>query len=79
MQSTKRKQELLEMLRDRLGCLYLSDLRTGKMPRLAGEILRQIRPEDYTLAELSDAAFYLYGKKEAFSAYKEAKLFFRRV
>ena len=53
---------LLETLRCRGGCLYLSDLKTEPYNRRARLEAQLLRAEDFTLREWNDAVEYLMGR-----------------
>lgn len=68
--------DLFEYLRSEIGCTYISDLHTGEANHLAKQLIKGIAFEKYTLAQLSDAANYLYGYEKVFNSVEEAKDFF---
>lgn len=68
--------ELLEKLRNRLSCLYISDLRYEPYKLLAKQELQTLNLQEYTLRELTDAAQYLYEANTRFESYEEAAHFF---
>ena len=68
--------ELLEKLRNRLGCLYISDLRYEPYKLLAKQELQTLNLQEYTLRVLTDAAQYLYETNTHFESYAEAAHFF---
>lgn len=51
--------ELLEYLREKAGCLYLSDLHTPSFRDRAVEEALALPPEDYSLDQWQEAARYL--------------------
>lgn len=57
----QKKKCLLDILAERMGCMYLSDLRNlTSTERLAlGPILIRITPQDHSLFEWNDALEYL--------------------
>ena len=69
--------DLFEYLRLEIGCKYISDMHYGETNHLARQCIKHIKLEEYTLAQLSDAANYLYGYKEPFNSIEEAKAFFK--
>lgn len=68
--------ELLEKLRKRVGCLYISDLRYEPYKLLAKQELQALNLQEYTLRELTDAAQYLYEANAHLESYAEAAQFF---
>ena len=64
---------LLETLADKIGCMYLSDLRQiSNLAKIQKE-LKEIPHEKFPLREWNDAAEYITGKEDCFSASIEAK------
>ena len=64
---------LLEILADKMGCSYLSDLRQEcNLPKIQKE-LKEICQERFTLREWNDAASYITGNECSFSAPAEAR------
>ena len=68
--------EILEWLRESVGCGYISDLRREGYNRLAKIIISDADLSGYTAEELSDAAQYLFGSDVRFGSVAEAKKFF---
>lgn len=68
--------DLLEYLQSEIGCTYISDMRTAEANLLAKQRIKKIAFDKYTLAQLSDAAKYLYGYEKTFKSVEEAKAFF---
>ena len=56
---TKHKKELLERLRQEMGCDYISDLRYAPFNQRAIQKIRTLDREEYGEAEWSDAIYYL--------------------
>lgn len=56
--------DLFETVRDKLGCEYISDMRSCRaLLADAKKVVASLDLEAYTARELSDMAEYLYGKK----------------
>ena len=58
------KMDLFEIVRNKLGCEYISDMRSSQsMRKKAKKIVAQLDLEPYTSHELADMVEYLYGKR----------------
>ncbi len=56
--------DLFETVRDKLGCEYISDMRSCRaLLADANKVVVSLDLEAYTARELADMAEYLYGKK----------------
>ena len=56
--------DLFETVRDKLGCEYISDMRSCRaLLADAKKVVASLDLEAYTARELADMAEYLYGKK----------------
>ena len=56
--------DLFETVRDKLGCEYISDMRSCRaLLADVKKVVASLELEAYTARELSDMAEYLYGKK----------------
>lgn len=56
--------DLFETVRDKLGCEYISDMRSCRaLLADAKKVIVSLDLEAYTARELADMAEYLYGKK----------------
>ena len=56
--------DLFETVRDKLGCEYISDMRSCRaLLNDAKKVVASLDLEAYTARELADMAEYLYGKK----------------
>lgn len=56
--------DLLETVHDKLGCEYISDMRSCRaLLTDAKKVVSTLDLEAYTARELADMAEYLYGKK----------------
>jgi len=70
----------LESIGLKAGCTYLSDLHYS--PFYYGALImdgvRQLRDNDYSLYEWTDAVCYITGKSRAFESVEEAIEFLRR-
>ena len=70
------RMDLFELLQDKVGCEYISDMRSEPHRSRARKIIKELNLEDYTLTELSDMAEYLYDRKPDFSNMRQAQSFF---
>ena len=71
------EKDLFEMIKNAVGCEYISDLRFGMNNRKAQVFLRNADIENYSLSVLSDAAQYIFSTNIKFSSKGEATGFFR--
>lgn len=68
--------DLFETVRDKLGCEYISDMRSCRaLLADAKKVVVSLDLEAYTAWELADMAEYLYGKK-MYGAEKDIIIFF---
>lgn len=67
---------LIERIKEAVGCEYISDLRAEDYNAEAKKALLSINLEEYPLSELSDAADYIFSKKTGFASLDEAEEFF---
>lgn len=65
--------DLFETVRDKLGCEYISDMRSCRA--LLNDAKKVVAMEAYTARELADMVEYLYGKK-MYGAEKEVIISF---
>lgn len=72
------EKDLLEIIKNTVGCEYISDLCVGTYKHKAKSFLRNAYIQNYPLNVLSDAAQYIYGTNIKFSSRDEAIEFFRR-
>lgn len=70
-------RDIFEELQSRVGCDYISDLRTEPYRMEAKQYAGKMNLEPYELRTLSDLAEYLYGEKQPFETHAQAKAFFR--
>ena len=66
---------LLEQLANRMGLLYLSDLRLARHPIAIVRQLDMLGENDYTLLEWTEAANYLLNTHDSFSSCAECRLY----
>lgn len=59
----KCQKNLLDVLKEAIGCEYLSDLHAKAYARKIEEVLCSIATERFTVEEWQDAATYLIGPK----------------
>ena len=71
------KSDLFEILRDAVGCSFISDLRFGIYNKLARRILADINLNQYSTEVLEDAANYIFGHSGKFSDKGEAIRFLK--
>lgn len=67
------EKELLHILSERTGCLYLSDLRYLANPDIIKAALKNIAPHDFSLSQWNGAVTYLTGVTGRFISAAEAK------
>ena len=69
------EKELLLVLSEKAGCMYLSDLKyVADKSRIKSEI-EQLLPQDFSLAQWNDAVKYLTGQNKTFDSAIEYKEF----
>lgn len=73
----REKKDLLEVLAERLGCTYLSDLRTKEFQSRAVRAALDFSPEDYPAFQWQDAASYLLNLIEPPHTAEEARKLLR--
>lgn len=71
----KKEQGLLEMLKERAGCMYLSDLHQKRFQSVIGETLAEYDPGLYSMDEWKDAVSYITNEDREFGTVEEAKSF----
>ncbi len=71
------EKDLFEILKDRVGCMHISDLRFGRDRDRdrAMHALTFIRLEEYSLSVLLDAIEYFHGEKPLLTSKDEAIAF----
>lgn len=69
------EKDLFEILKDRVGCMHISDLRFGRDRNRALHVLTFIRLEEYSLSVLLDAIEYFHGEKPLLTSKDEAIAF----
>ena len=72
------EKDLFEILKDRVGCMHISDLRFGRNRDRAMHVLTFIRLEEYSLSVLLDAIEYFHGEKPLLTSKDEAIAFLRQ-
>lgn len=65
--------DLLEVLADKLGCTYLSDLHCTSSKPGADEIILGLSETGYTLQEFTDTANYILDRKDSYGSIAAAK------
>lgn len=68
--------DLFELLKNKLGCDYISDMRYGDVNRQAKYLMKDIDFKSYSTFVLSDMAEYLYKSRQIFNHTEEARIFF---
>jgi len=68
--------DLFEIIKQKTGSEYISDLRFGSKNQLAKSIMRETDIKKYSLYDLNDMAEYLYQKAVNFKTLEEAAKFF---
>ena len=61
----KNSEDIFEKLKKAVGCTYISDMRTEPYCSKAKSLLKEMGIDDYSLKELNDISFYLYGMQFA--------------
>jgi len=74
---TKQK-DLFEVIRNKIECEYISDIRFGENRNNAIKTANQINPEDFGLNQWSDLANYLCKKHISFRDYGQVKEYFAK-
>ena len=69
------EKELLHILSERTGCMYLSDLKFIRDTQKIKNELEKLSPQDFPVKQWNDAINYLTETKVDFSSEKEAKNF----
>lgn len=64
-------KHLLDILWEKVGCDYLSDLKLEKTRPTALRVIRSIRKEDYSVKMWNEALSYIYGKSIIISSPKD--------
>lgn len=69
------KKELLDILSEKTGCMYLSDLKFMSDTSSIKTVIKRLNPQDFSLKEWYDAVNYLTEQTVSFSSEIEAKNF----
>lgn len=69
------EKELLLVLSEKAGCMYLSDLKYVADKSQIKSELEQLPPQDFPLEQWNDAVKYLTGQDKTFDSAIEAKEF----
>lgn len=69
-------KDLFELLREQVGCEYISDLCQPQYKRIGRQKMSVLPIEEYPLSVLADMAEYLYGERPDFADQVQAKRFF---
>ena len=69
------EKDLFEILKDRVGCMHISDLSFGRDRDKVRHALTFIRLEEYSLSVLWDAIKYFHGEKPLLTSKDEAIAF----
>lgn len=70
------KKELFEIVRERLNCDYVSDLRVEPYRHKAIDVMHEMNLKQFSLVSLEDMAEYVSDKDVKFDDYAEAETFF---
>lgn len=65
-------KNLFEVLREKVGCNYISDMKYDPYKEIARKTLSAMNLSDYSLNVLNDACQYFYNKESEFLSKKEA-------
>lgn len=68
--------DLFELLKYKLECDYISDMRYGNINEKAKYLMKSIDFKSYSTFVLSDMAEYLYKSRQIFNDAEEARIFF---
>lgn len=69
------ERELLLVLSEGIGCMYISDLRYVEDKGRINSKLKQLPPQDLPIEQWNDAVKYLTGQDKTFDSAIEAKEF----
>ena len=69
------EKELLLVLSEGIGCMYISDLRYVEDKGRINSKLKQLPPQDFPIEQWNDAVKYLTGQDKTFDSAIEAKEF----
>ena len=69
------EKELLLVLSEGIGCMYISDLRYVEDKGRINSKLKQLPPQDFPIEQWNDAVKYLTGQGKTFDSAIEAKEF----
>ncbi|MEE0752886.1 hypothetical protein [Frisingicoccus sp.] len=72
MAVNEKKKDLLETVADGVGCEYLSDLRYKIPAYTIKRVLKEIKPEQYSIEAWNDAVSYITGKDFSFESRDQA-------
>lgn len=72
------KEDIFEDLKTKVGCEYISDLKTEFFRERAKALVAALELEAYPLHTLSDMAGYLYDVEIVFSSAGQARSFFEK-
>lgn len=73
-----KQTDLFEVIRNKIECEYISDIRIGKNRNNAIKTANQINPEDFGLNQWSVLANYLCKKHTSFRDYGQVKEYFAK-
>lgn len=67
------KKELLEVIKEKCGFEYISDLKFCHNNKMFLRVIKNISTESYSLTEWTEAAYYFIGYYNTFSTSEDAK------
>lgn len=70
--------DLFETMHKRVGCQYISDMKSFPYNKIARSVIKGLGLNQFTLNELSDAARYICYEDVAFESHAAAREFFDR-
>lgn len=73
------KKDLLEVLKNIIGCTYISDLMFEPYKSQVLIILQSLELTDFSLNEFSDFSEYFFSEKQDFTDYGQVSAFFKTV
>lgn len=74
MEPTHQKEDLLEELQLRTGCIYLSDLHQAQNASLIAKAVRDIPCDQYSLRAWNDAIHYILSKIDSPETPEQCKM-----
>lgn len=76
---SKQNQGLLEILSQKTGCMYISDLHRPELRPRIGYAARELTADEYSLKEWLDAICYITGESCSFQTSEEACVYLQNL